>query len=134
MKETISNLNCKGFSSYLFELCNQSFNKMRRCTVYANRIYFVTFIYRIEALLEALSRWCILTIYGAKADPGWNLDVFFFEQLHTGLHFLDQNGGEVKIDWKHDHKEDRKPSKNNRNNCPGMLMTIISNITFSSIS
>lgn len=58
---------------------------MGRCTVYTNCIYFITVIYNIKALLEALSWGGILTINGGKTDPRWDLHIFFLEQLNTSL-------------------------------------------------
>lgn len=39
----------------LLEFADETFNKMGRSTVYANCIYFVAFIYHINAILKTLS-------------------------------------------------------------------------------
>lgn len=70
---------------YLLKFADETFNKMGRCTVNSNCIYFIALIYYFKALLKTLPRWCILTIHRAEANPGWNFDVFFFKQLNTGL-------------------------------------------------
>ena len=71
------------------------------CTIYSNSQNFVTRIYEIEALLKALSWWCILTVYRAETDPRGNLDVFFFKQLDTGLQIV---FSEVQTLWKKNNK------------------------------
>lgn len=70
---------------YLLKFADETFNKMGRCTVNSNCIYFVALIYYFKALLKTFPRWCILTIHRAEANPGWNFYVFFFKQLNTGL-------------------------------------------------
>jgi hypothetical protein len=52
---------------------------MGRRTINSNCFYSITLIYGLKALLEALSRWGILTIHATEANPRWNIDVFFFK-------------------------------------------------------
>lgn len=70
---------------YLLKFANKTFNKMGGCTINSNSIHFVTLIYCIKALLETLSGCGILAIHRAEANPRWNVNVFFFKQLNTGL-------------------------------------------------
>lgn len=65
--------------SYLLKFADETFNKMGRRTINSNCFYSITLIYGLKALLEALSRWGILTIHATEANPRWNIDVFFFK-------------------------------------------------------
>lgn len=84
-----SALNCQNklqsTSFHLSEFADESFNKMRRSTVNSHGPNSITLVNDIKALLEALSRGGVFSVYRAKADPRWYLNVFFFEQLYASL-------------------------------------------------
>lgn len=95
----------------LLEFADETLNKMWRSTVYANCFYFVALIYYKKALLKSLSWWGIFTIYRTEADPRWNFNVFFFQQLQTCLQVVSHEEQMLKCYDMVKRKTERKQRK-----------------------